>query len=95
MCDKRGEPCHTVCGGGGCGVCGGEQSCGDGAVKKAENALDLARQAEELLKIKERNATELLQKVSMRKNERNGLTDEEKKKKYQFKKCVFVNILIF
>lgn len=63
VCDKRGEPCHSVCGGGGCGVCGGEQSCGDGAVKKAENALDLARQAEELLKIKERNATELLQKL--------------------------------
>lgn len=61
-------------------MCGGEQSCGDGAVKKAENALDLARQAEELLKIKERNATELLQKVSMREQERNGLTHGEKDK---------------
>jgi hypothetical protein len=44
-------------------VCGEEESCGDGAVKKAENALDLARKAEELLKVKERNATDLLQKV--------------------------------
>ena len=65
VCDKRGEPCHPVCGGGGCGVCGAEQSCENGAVKKAENALDLARKAEELLKIKERNATDLLSKVSI------------------------------
>lgn len=65
MCDKRGEPCHPVCGGGGCGVCGAEQSCENGAVKKAENALDLARKAEELLTIKERNATDLLSKVSI------------------------------
>lgn len=77
-------------------MCGGEQSCGDGAVKKAENSLDLARQAEELLKIKERNATELLQKVSKTEKERNGVTHGEKremvlymqkKRKYQFKNC--------
>lgn len=64
--------------------------------KKAENALDLARQAEELLKIKERNATELLQKVSKTEKERNGVTHGEKremvlymqkKRKYQFKNC--------
>lgn len=64
---------------GGCGVCGGEQSCGNGAVKKAEDSLDLARQAEELLKIKERNATELLQKVSKTEKERNGITHGKKR----------------
>lgn len=45
-------------------MCGEEQSCDNGAVKKAGNALDLARKAEDLLTIKERNATDLLQKVS-------------------------------
>lgn len=55
VCDGTGEPCDDVCGGGGCGVCGGP-SCEKGAVTKADNALDLAMKAEALLKVKEQNA---------------------------------------
>ncbi|KAL5014853.1 hypothetical protein ScPMuIL_009123 [Solemya velum] len=55
VCDGHGEPCDALCGGGGCGHCGGD-SCEEGAVTKAENALNLAKQSEELLDIKENNA---------------------------------------
>lgn len=51
-----------MCGGGGCGVCGGP-SCEKGAVTKAGNALDLAMKAEDLLKVKEENAQGLYENV--------------------------------
>lgn len=52
-----------MCGGGGCGVCGGP-SCEKGAVTKADNALDLAMKAEELLNMKEQQSRTLLSNVS-------------------------------
>ena len=64
MCDGTGEPCDDVCGGGGCGVCGGP-SCEKGAVTKADNALDLAMKAETLLKVKEEKAQGLHTNVSV------------------------------
>ncbi|KAK3579401.1 hypothetical protein CHS0354_029709 [Potamilus streckersoni] len=63
VCDGNGNPCDDVCGGGGCGKCGGP-SCENGAVTKADNALDLAMKAEELLKVKEQNANHLYKNVS-------------------------------
>jgi coxsackievirus/adenovirus receptor len=41
VCDGRGDPCDDVCGGGGCGKCGG-LSCGDGALTKADKAIEHA-----------------------------------------------------
>ncbi|XP_055883837.1 laminin subunit beta-1-like [Biomphalaria glabrata] len=48
--------CSALCGGGGCGKCGGD-SC-NGSVSIAQTALNLAKQAEQLLLAKNKNATE-------------------------------------
>ncbi|CAL1537788.1 unnamed protein product [Lymnaea stagnalis] len=56
VCGEPGAPCSTLCGGGGCGKCGGD-SC-NGAVTMAQTALSLAQQAEEMLNAKNRNATD-------------------------------------
>ena len=63
MCDGTGDPCDDVCGGGGCGRCGGP-SCDNGAVTKADNALDFAMKAEEILKAKEGRAKGVNMNVS-------------------------------
>ncbi|XP_071527686.1 laminin subunit beta-1 isoform X6 [Panulirus ornatus] len=63
VCDRRGDPCDTYCGGAGCGKCGG-LSCNDGIVNTAEGALKFADDAEETLKKKEASAGELLRGVS-------------------------------
>ncbi|XP_042225500.1 laminin subunit beta-1-like isoform X3 [Homarus americanus] len=63
VCDRRGDPCDTYCGGAGCGKCGG-LSCNDGLVNIAETALKFADDAEETLKKKEASADELLRGVS-------------------------------
>ncbi|XP_052780094.1 laminin subunit beta-1-like [Mya arenaria] len=63
VCDRSGDPCDDVCGGGGCGSCGGP-SCEKGAVTRADNALDLAMKAETLLNVKENNAQGLATNVS-------------------------------
>ena len=65
MCGGRGEPCDDLCGGAGCGKCGGSLSCGDAAVTKAANALDLAKEAEETLDEKAAEAQDLLDRVRM------------------------------
>ena len=64
VCDGSGDPCDDVCGGGGCGTCGGP-SCDKGAVTKADNALDLAMKAEDILKAKEADAQSLHTNVSI------------------------------
>lgn len=64
MCDKRGDPCDPLCGGGGCGVCGG-LSCEHGAVTKADRALGLAKDAEKAIREKETAAEELLRGVML------------------------------
>ena len=63
VCDGRGEPCDGLCGGAGCGKCGG-LSCDDGSVTKANRALDFAEQAEELLNKKAVDADRVLTSVS-------------------------------
>ena len=62
MCDGAGEPCDLRCGGAGCGKCGGA-SCDDGAVTKSANALDFAKRADETLRTKSKEATNLLEDV--------------------------------
>ena len=70
VCDGRGtvDNCDTLCGGAGCGKCGG-LSCTEGATTKAENALDLATKADSVLKEKEKTA----------RNELTGIIDARQK----------------
>ena len=63
VCDNRGDPCDTLCGGAGCGKCGG-LSCNDGLVNTVSLALRFAEDAERELKKKEASADELLRGVS-------------------------------
>ncbi|XP_076236766.1 laminin subunit beta-1 [Calliopsis andreniformis] len=44
MCGDNVTDCSSVCGGAGCGFCGGMLSCDAGAVTKANQALDVAKQ---------------------------------------------------
>ncbi|XP_021926605.1 laminin subunit beta-1 isoform X2 [Zootermopsis nevadensis] len=68
VCDKRGDPCDPLCGGAGCGVCGG-LSCEHGAVTKADRALGVAKDAEKAIQDKENDAEELLRGISQAKEE--------------------------
>lgn len=62
MCDGRGDPCDDVCGGGGCGKCGG-LSCGEGALTKADKAIEHANNAKDKLDSKEKYANIMLTEV--------------------------------
>lgn len=64
VCDKRGDPCDSFCGGAGCGHCGSALSCDAGAVPRANNAMDYARKAEKTLQEKHAAVDELLRQVS-------------------------------
>lgn len=68
ICDKRGDPCDSLCGGAGCGKCGGI-SCEKGALTKAETALNYAKDTEKIIKEKEQQADELIRSVSHAKTE--------------------------
>ncbi|XP_050736724.1 laminin subunit beta-1-like isoform X4 [Eriocheir sinensis] len=68
VCDKRGDPCDTLCGGAGCGKCGG-LSCNNGLVNTVSLALRFAEDAETELKKKEASADELLRGVSAAKRQ--------------------------
>lgn len=57
------QQCDDLCGGAGCGTCGGP-ACGDGAVGKSESALKYAMEANEKLKEKQMKANEVIQLVS-------------------------------
>ena len=61
MCGASTDSCDVLCGGGGCGRCGGE-SC-DGAVTKADTAVQLVKQASDILDAKENTAKALLSEV--------------------------------
>ncbi|XP_066997490.2 laminin subunit beta-1 [Anabrus simplex] len=68
VCDKRGNPCDSVCGGAGCGKCGGI-SCQNGAVSKAEAAYSFAEKTEEAIQNKEEEAEKLLRGISQAREE--------------------------
>lgn len=63
MCGDNVTDCSTVCGGAGCGFCGG-LSCDVGAVTKAKQALDLAKQQSVEIKSHKDKAEQLLRNVS-------------------------------
>merc|ERR1719384_1835421 len=66
VCDgetSREEPCDDLCGGAGCGKCG-DVSCGEGALTKSQDALKDAKDAEDLLKQKDLEAEEALNKIN-------------------------------
>ncbi|XP_063408857.1 laminin subunit beta-1-like [Mytilus trossulus] len=75
VCDGRGDPCDSVCGGGGCGKCGGI-SCDGGALTKADNAIDRANQAKLLLDIKEVDANTMLTEIQQAQQEAEEAKDQ-------------------
>uniref|UniRef100_A0A1B0EZP2 Laminin n=1 Tax=Phlebotomus papatasi TaxID=29031 RepID=A0A1B0EZP2_PHLPP len=66
MCGSRGSPCDDLCGGAGCGFCGG-LSCEKGALTKAEKALNYAKDTEKTLREKDEQAEELIRSLSQAK----------------------------
>lgn len=62
ICDKRGDPCDSVCGGAGCSSCGGI-SCDKGALTKADKALEYVKKSEATIKEKQEIAEELIRAV--------------------------------
>ncbi|XP_066582072.1 laminin subunit beta-1 [Prorops nasuta] len=62
MCGDNVTECSNVCGGAGCGVCGG-LSCDAGAVTKATQALDVAKQQAAKIKGQKDEAEQLLRNV--------------------------------
>ncbi|KAI8440127.1 hypothetical protein MSG28_001532 [Choristoneura fumiferana] len=62
MCGQESDNCD-ICGGAGCGKCGGI-SCDQGAVTKAEQALDFANKTEHRIKDHELTAEDLFRSIS-------------------------------
>ncbi|XP_011135440.1 laminin subunit beta-1 isoform X2 [Harpegnathos saltator] len=62
MCGDNVTDCSTVCGGAGCGFCGG-LSCDVGAVTKANQALDVAKQQATKIKSHKDEAEQLLRNM--------------------------------
>jgi len=62
MCGVNVTDCSTVCGGAGCGFCGG-LSCDVGAVSKANQALDVAKQQAAKIKSHKDESEQLLRNV--------------------------------
>lgn len=77
VCSGRGtvSKCDLLCGGAGCDKCGG-LSCDQGAVTRADNALDLAKASEKLLKEKEGAAKVLLGDVEDAKKDADEALEE-------------------
>lgn len=65
VCDRRGDPCDNLCGGAGCGQCGG-LSCEKGALTRASKALDYVKDTEKSIKEKEDIADDLIRSVCIR-----------------------------
>jgi len=71
VCDgetSRDKPCDELCGGAGCGRCGG-LSCQNGALTKADEAVQSAKQAESILADKDLEAEGVLREVTQLHNE--------------------------
>lgn len=65
MCGESVTDCSRICGGAGCGFCGG-LSCDVGAVTKANQALDVAKQQAAKIKGHKDEAEQLLRNVSVK-----------------------------
>uniref|UniRef100_A0AC35F6W6 Laminin subunit beta-1 n=1 Tax=Panagrolaimus sp. PS1159 TaxID=55785 RepID=A0AC35F6W6_9BILA len=61
VCGAESAPCDALCGGPGsrCSHCGGN-SCGTGSITKAQQALDFAKEADNKIEAKQKEAEELL-----------------------------------
>ena len=59
-----GNPCDEICGGAGCGRCGGS-SCENGALQRSKLALELSKKAEEKIDALEMKAGRMLEEVGM------------------------------
>lgn len=70
ICDKGGETCDKLCGGAGCGFCGG-LSCEAGATTKAERAYSFAKEAQKHIHDKEAKGEELYRGLSQANQELN------------------------
>lgn len=64
MCGDNVTDCSNVCGGAGCGFCGG-LSCDVGAITKANQALDVAKQQAAKIKNQKDEAEQLLRNVRL------------------------------
>lgn len=63
ICDGKGNPCDTICGGAGCDSCGNSISCEFGAKQQAEGALSITNTTEVVLRKKEAKANDFLRNV--------------------------------
>lgn len=61
------DSCDDVCGGAGCGKCGGELSCTKGALTKTEQAFKVAKNAEETIKTKKDLSFSLIRSLTQAK----------------------------
>ncbi|XP_046482664.1 laminin subunit beta-1-like [Neodiprion pinetum] len=68
MCGASVDECDELCGGAGCGFCGG-LSCDDGAVTEAERALDLAKQRAAGIKKHKDESEQLLRNMTQMKDD--------------------------
>lgn len=75
VCGKKGDPCDTLCGGGGCDKCGGF-GCENGAVTKANKALELANEAKKKLAQREDKVKNILDKLGEAKEETQNAKNE-------------------
>ncbi|XP_064483603.1 laminin subunit beta-1-like isoform X2 [Ornithodoros turicata] len=72
------DRCDTRCGGAGCDKCGG-QGCENGAVTRANNSLEIARDITNVLEQKEKDARRLFSGVSGAKTDADLALEEAKK----------------
>lgn len=63
ICDGRGDPCDSICGGAGCATCGVSISCENGTKQQAETALAIANRTEMALREKEAMANDFIRNV--------------------------------
>lgn len=70
ICDKRGNPCDNLCGGAGCGQCGGI-TCDAGALSQSNSAHQFANMSKELINEKEAKAEEVFRGITTAKQEAN------------------------
>ncbi|XP_073827458.1 laminin subunit beta-1 [Musca autumnalis] len=62
VCDRMGDPCDNICGGAGCGSCGG-LSCERGALTRTEKALKVAKDTEQEIKQKKDQADQTIRSL--------------------------------
>lgn len=88
MCDKRGDPCDSLCGGAGCDHCGG-LSCEKGAITMADKALSYVKDVEKSIKTKDGVAEDLIRSLNQAKQ--NASDALEKSKRAYLEAVSFLN----